>query len=218
MTKGLDMEDQIIHNRTDTSIAAGTRIAKSKGKIVRRIEALIGDHPHEGVTCEEIANALNMRIQTVSARLVELHTDKLIAPMSDAAGREMRRSTTSGRTAVVWKRGWQTGDREAKRRKKRKDRPSESQSVGPIALRILRYAVDSHDRGITCQDVEDALQIRHQTASSTLTHLRKLKLIVDRQARRDGGTVWRITEAGRDRLFQIGGQNNNASGDDDSGG
>lgn len=51
---------------------------------------------HEGMTCEQIEQAGNLRHQTASARLYELRAMKL------AETRGIRRKTAAGRTAAVW--------------------------------------------------------------------------------------------------------------------
>jgi hypothetical protein len=51
---------------------------------------------HEGMTCDQIEQAGNLRHQTASARLYELRGLKLIET------RGLRRKTTAGRTAAVW--------------------------------------------------------------------------------------------------------------------
>lgn len=51
---------------------------------------------HEGLTCDQIETAGNLRHQTASARLYELRDLKLIET------RGIRRKTSAGRTAAVW--------------------------------------------------------------------------------------------------------------------
>jgi hypothetical protein len=83
---------------SDTSREAAESIEPSAGTLRRMVLdeiAKVGPHGH---TCDEIEALLDLRHQTASARVYELH--RAIPPLIVDSGR--RRLTRSGRKAVVW--------------------------------------------------------------------------------------------------------------------
>ena len=78
-----------------TSIAALASIEPATSGLRGIIFQVIDSEPN-GVTCDRIEEALNMRHQTCSARITELSQRGLIIDSL------RRRKTRSGRTAVVW--------------------------------------------------------------------------------------------------------------------
>lgn len=86
------------HGGADTSVAANESAAPSARKIQRdRILEFIRSKNAEGVTCEEVEQALGLRHQTASARIAELRRDDEIAIQP------VRRATKSGCTARVYR-------------------------------------------------------------------------------------------------------------------
>lgn len=212
------MKEHDLHNRTDTSITAAHGIRSSRGKICRAIVTFLGGlGAGRGATCEMIAKNLKMKIQTISARLVDLHEGKQVAPapcrmcgddpkpacVNCHGSGVMKTKTSSGRLAMIWKAGFNPGDAPAVRRKKR-GRPARalSQAIGPKAEKILRLMIEDERGDTTCAEVERVLQMRHQTASSALCRLHQQGFTRDTGERRRGSIVWKFTAAGIDRLTQ----------------
>ena len=79
----------------ETSLEALNSLGESKGAMKSKIFKLIQEKG--GMTCDEVEVALNMKHQTVSARIRDLRSEAAIRDYSE------RRRTRSGRNAVVWK-------------------------------------------------------------------------------------------------------------------
>ena len=67
--------------------------------------------------------------------------------------------------------------------------------VGRLAHQVLGYIVRQGIRGATCDEIEEALDLRHQTASARVNELMNRGMIVDRGYRRKTrsgrrATVW----------------------------
>lgn len=204
--------DPVQPGKRDTSAKAAEKIAPSRGKVVRRILRMIAEaEPTRcGATAEELAAALNMKIQTVSARLAELHAKEAIAPRRcracggvgcDAEWRgtfcrdgELKRRNASGAAAAVWKIGFRSGvDREGRRHDGDGD---VGRSCGPNDRRVLKLVRDAGQIGVTCKEAERRLRMRHTTASPIFTKARKNGWIIDTGKRRDGAAVYAIGMAG----------------------
>lgn len=83
------------HGGNQYSSLAWLQVSPEAPNMRRDIFALISNSK-QGLTCEEIENALKVKHQTCSARITELKTLKLI---HEDGGR----MTTSGRRAAVYK-------------------------------------------------------------------------------------------------------------------
>jgi Fic family protein len=90
---------------SDTSEAAAAAIQPHLSALQAEILETIKRHdqmvwlglPWPGLTCDEIEQILDMKHQTVSARILELRRKGLIEDSGE------RRKTRSGRKAVVWR-------------------------------------------------------------------------------------------------------------------
>jgi hypothetical protein len=81
---------------SDTSTAAADSIVLAASRLRESVYNRIAQVGECGMTCDEVEAALAMRHQTASARIYELrHMSRLV----DSG---MRRTTRSGRLAVVW--------------------------------------------------------------------------------------------------------------------
>lgn len=89
-------------------IPASKLIPEEAKKLRVRILNYIRSCGLAGATCEEAEINLGLSHQTVSARLTELHREKLIRKATspgkrmDEGPQPVRRKTRSGRTAQVW--------------------------------------------------------------------------------------------------------------------
>lgn len=81
----------------DTSILAHESIKPHKPSMKERICAFIGDRGDRGATNFEIADELDMKIQSVTPRVTELARDCRVADSGN------RRDSGNGRMAAVWK-------------------------------------------------------------------------------------------------------------------
>lgn len=81
-------------NGRDTSNEAAESIAHDASRLRRRVWTTI--HAHIGLTCDEVEVITNLRHQTASARIYELHTR---GQLIDSG---YRRRTRSKRLAIVW--------------------------------------------------------------------------------------------------------------------
>ena len=86
----------MLHNGTDTSIAAAEAITPTAATMRARVLEFVQSRGDKGATNDEIMNALSMRIQTVCPRVNELVTGGYLLDTL------VRRPTQSGRSAKVW--------------------------------------------------------------------------------------------------------------------
>jgi len=86
------------HNGVDTSVAAAHSMVDLGARLRLEVYSFIAECGQTGATCEEVEQALNMKHQTASARVNELANGGHITN----SGR--KRSTSSGRPAIVWMR------------------------------------------------------------------------------------------------------------------
>lgn len=84
-----------------TSKAAAHSMKESAGIIRRRIESFVSEQS-DGVTCDEIEQALELSHQTASARCTELKQQGRIVTRVTDAGKALTRPTRSGRAAKVF--------------------------------------------------------------------------------------------------------------------
>lgn len=84
------------HNGIDTSMLAAESLHDLGGRLRFEVYSFITQCGWTGATCDEIEQALNMKHQTASARVNELMNGGHI----QNSGR--KRSTSSGRAAIVW--------------------------------------------------------------------------------------------------------------------
>ena len=94
MDSTLDLFDPL-HNGTDTSIEAAKSIVQFLTRDRSRVYECVIEHG--GATCDEVEAGLQMRHQTASARLHDLHSRASLLVDSG-----QRRKTRSGRGATVW--------------------------------------------------------------------------------------------------------------------
>lgn len=74
-------------------------------------------------------------------------------------------------------------------------------TVGRLQFAVLNYVVGRGPRGATCDEVEYALGLRHQTASARLRELEQLKRVVkaDEKRRTRSGRFARVYVVERDK-------------------
>lgn len=80
----------------NTSIAALISIADIRGKLKRRVFVAIKERGWEGATCDELEESLDLKHQTLSARVRELWKEGFLRKHGE-------RRTRSGRWATVYR-------------------------------------------------------------------------------------------------------------------
>lgn len=80
----------------ETSEAAAQSIEPTASSLCGQIYASLKRRGDNGLTCSEVEQLYELRHQTASARLWDLHTRSFIVDSGQ------RRPTTSGRKAIVW--------------------------------------------------------------------------------------------------------------------
>ncbi len=214
--------DPVHEGRSDTSAVAARKVAPMRGRIVGRLLRMIREaEPIRcGMTVEELTAATKLKVQTVSARIAELHDKKRIAPrlcrvcrgtgLNDSGSACMaewqatschdgvlKRRNPSGVFANVWKVGFVAGDRPPNRRD---NDTIPGKTCGPNDRKILRLVRDSGQVGVTCLETERRLRMRHTTASPVFTKCRRNGWILDIGKRRGGAKVYAIAMAGLGEL------------------
>lgn len=190
------------HNRSDTSKRAAIRIDGVRRNLHNRIVAELRRRGPHGATAEELAAHFQAKIQTVSARLNELHREEFIHPALDAAGEVITRATESGKPAKVYRSGW---DRRAKQPPRRHRRGAQSTTrTGRVGYAILQFVGENSPHGVTAHDIEATLHLKHPTVSARLSDLMFNHLVRDAGAHRDGQRVHVITWRGWDALEKQG--------------
>lgn len=91
---GLCEDIPVPSNGRDTSNEAAESIAHDASRLRRLVWTTI--HAHVGLTCDEVEVITNLRHQTASARIYELHTRGRLIDSG------YRRRTRSKRLAIVW--------------------------------------------------------------------------------------------------------------------
>jgi predicted transcriptional regulator len=84
------------HNDRDTSRAASESMEEAAPRLRERVFRHIKRAGPHGATCHEVERYLKLRHQTASARIWELHQKSRVKDSG------YRRSTPSGRLAIVW--------------------------------------------------------------------------------------------------------------------
>lgn len=131
-----------------------------------------------GATCDELETALRLSHQTVSARLREL------ALAREVVTTDQRRATRRGRKARVYvAHGWGVA-RGAAGAPATAPRAAKRLVMGGAHRTILAYVARHAPRGVTCDELERATELPHQTASAYLRELVRLGAIKDSGARR----------------------------------
>jgi len=80
----------------ETSEAAADAISPTAGTLCAEILSEIRRRGDRGMTCAEVEEFFQLRHQTASARLWDLHTRAFVRDTG------LRRLTSSGRRAIVW--------------------------------------------------------------------------------------------------------------------
>ena len=90
------------HESPATSVSAAHQIEPVSGRLrIIVYDAIVASGSH-GRICDELEEELQMKHQTCSARMRELAQQGHITNKLDAAGKEMKRNTRSGRGAFVF--------------------------------------------------------------------------------------------------------------------
>ena len=92
---GMDDFPPYAHDR-DTSFEAAASMVNLTGKLRTKVARFLWNRAQYGATCNEMERLLQLKHETVSARIWELHNRGFIVDSG------ARRLTRSDRPAVVW--------------------------------------------------------------------------------------------------------------------